>query len=102
MARDPTQDSIVNGAAGAPAFRVAANDVEIRGFTIQNTTNDAGISIPSTFSGTRIHKNLIQENTSGVKRSEIDDNSSVKSKGSGGTGSAPTLRRPRTGSRRTG
>lgn len=63
---DPTQDSIVNGAAGAPAFRVAANDVEIRGFTIQNTTSDAGISIPSTFSGTRIRKNLIQENTFGV------------------------------------
>jgi parallel beta-helix repeat protein len=63
---DPTQDSIVNGAAGAPAFRVAANDVEIRGFTIQNTTNDAGVSVPSTFSGTRVHRNLIQENTFGV------------------------------------
>jgi parallel beta-helix repeat protein len=63
---DPSRDSIVNGAAGAPAFRVAANDVEIRRFTIQNTTNDAGVSVPSTFSGTRIHHNLIQENTFGV------------------------------------
>jgi parallel beta-helix repeat protein len=63
---DPTQDSIVNGAAGAPAFRVGANDVEIRGFTIQNTTNDAGISVPGTFSGTRIRDNVIQENTFGV------------------------------------
>lgn len=65
LGEDPSNDSIVNGAAGAPVFRVAADDVEIRGFTIQNTP-DAGISVPSTFSGTRIHRNLIQENTSGV------------------------------------
>jgi pectin methylesterase-like acyl-CoA thioesterase len=53
---DPTRDSIVNGGAGAPAFRVAANDVEIRGFSVQNATNEAGISVPVTFSGTRIHR----------------------------------------------
>jgi parallel beta-helix repeat protein len=63
---DPTRDSIVNGGAGAPAFRIGANDVEIRDFTVQNTTNDAGISVPSTHSGTRVHRNLIQENTFGV------------------------------------
>jgi parallel beta-helix repeat protein len=63
---DPARDSIVNGSAGAPAFRIAANDVEIRDFTIQNTTNDAGISVPSTYSGTQIRRNLIQENTFGV------------------------------------
>jgi parallel beta-helix repeat protein len=63
---DPTRDSIVNGGAGAPAFRIGANDVEIRDFTVQNTTNDAGISVPSSFSGTRVHRNLIQENTFGV------------------------------------
>ncbi|MGH3104158.1 MAG: right-handed parallel beta-helix repeat-containing protein [Gaiellaceae bacterium] len=63
---NPTRDAIVNGSAGAPAFRVGASNVVIRGFTVQNTTNDAGISIPSTVSGTQVVRNLIQENTLGV------------------------------------
>jgi parallel beta-helix repeat protein len=63
---DPATDSIVNGGAGAPGFRVAADDVRIAGFTIQGASNDAGVSVPNTVSGTTIAKNLIQKNTMGV------------------------------------
>ena len=78
---NPATDAIVNGAAGAPGFRVVANDVRIRGFTVQNATNDAGISLSKAHSGYDVRENLIQENTFGVylnssgeKRSRVERN----------------------------
>lgn len=78
---NPARDAIVNGAAGAPGFRVVANGVQIRGFTVQNATNEAGISLSKAHSGSEIRENLIQENTFGVylnsngeKRSRVERN----------------------------
>jgi parallel beta-helix repeat protein len=64
--QDPLQDAIVNGGPGTPGFRIGATDVTIAGFTVQGTSNDGGIAVPAAFSGTRILKNLIQDNTMGV------------------------------------
>ena len=65
-ATDPVKNSIVHGGPSAPGFLVAANDVEIQRFTVQDATNDAGIRVPGNLSGTEIQKNVIQDNTIGV------------------------------------
>jgi hypothetical protein len=63
---DPAQDSIVHGGASAAGFVVAANGVEIRMFTVKDATNDAGIRVPNTVSGTVLSLNVIRDNTIGV------------------------------------
>jgi parallel beta-helix repeat protein len=63
---DPAQDSIVQGAASAPGFLVAADGVEIRSFTVKDAANDAGIRVPNTVSGTVLRLNVVRDNTIGV------------------------------------
>lgn len=64
----PATESVVNGSAGAPGFSVTASGVTIKGFTVQGASgsNGAGVWVPSSVSGTRILRNLLQQNTMGV------------------------------------
>jgi hypothetical protein len=66
----PTTDSIVQGPSGQTAFVIAANDVTIDGFTVQDATNanvfGAGIYMKPGFSGTHLKDNIIQDNLVGL------------------------------------
>jgi len=53
------------GSTGA-AFNVQADQVRIRGFTIQDAVGNAGISLSRSFSGYVIENNVFQDNTFGL------------------------------------
>ncbi|MDB5386215.1 MAG: Extracellular serine protease precursor [Planctomycetaceae bacterium] len=63
-------ESIVSGVAGQTSFTVAANDVVIDGFTIQNSTDPnlfgAAVYMQPGTSGTQVRDNIIQNNLVGV------------------------------------
>jgi parallel beta-helix repeat protein len=63
-------ESIVQGPGGQTAFVIAANDVAIDGFTVQNATNGnvfgAGIYIQPGVSGTHIINDIVQDNIVGL------------------------------------
>jgi len=64
---DPTKDAIVDaGNTAVIGFTVAANDVTLYGFTVQNTSGNPGIYTLPTFSGYRILFNVVQQNTFGL------------------------------------
>lgn len=70
---DPTREAIVDTpATGTAGFHLAADNILIKGFTIQDVSGlpglpSAGISTSSSFSGYQIVNNRIQHNTLGVK-----------------------------------
>ena len=65
-----TTESVVEGPGGDTAFVVAANDVTINGFTVQDTTNvnqfGAGIYIQPGVAGTQVLDNIVQDNIVGL------------------------------------
>lgn len=64
---DPTKDAIVDaGNTSVIGFTVAANDVTLYGFTVQNTQGNPGVYTLPTFSGHQILFNLVQQNTFGL------------------------------------
>lgn len=66
----PTTESVVSGNSGSTSFYVTANNVIIRGFTVQNQTNvnqfGAGIVLGGGTSGAGIVANIIQDNVVGL------------------------------------
>ncbi len=64
---DTKREAVVTGTpAIAPAIFLDADDIVLSGFTIQGTDNNAGLYSTPTFSGYRIEKNLITDNTFGL------------------------------------
>lgn len=64
---DPTKDAIVDaGGTGAIGFTLAADGIELIGFTVQNTHNNPGIYTLPTFSGYELRFNVVQRNTFGL------------------------------------
>lgn len=80
---DPTREAVVNRTTGA-GFDVTADDVRIRGFTIQSAAGapeGVGIYLHREFSGSQVERNLIRGNTfgvylnsSGARRTEVSKN----------------------------
>jgi nitrous oxidase accessory protein NosD len=64
---DPTKDAIVDaGGTNVSGFTLAADGIELLGFTVQHTQNNAGIFTSSFFSGYELRFNVVQENTFGL------------------------------------
>jgi nitrous oxidase accessory protein NosD len=66
VGQNPMVNAIVNGGAGTPALRVAADDVTISGLTVQGSSDAPGIAVSPTVSGTTIDRTLVQKNSSGI------------------------------------
>jgi hypothetical protein len=60
---DPTRDAIVQGGP-SPLFSLAADDVSLLNFVVQNNAGGNGIETNSAFSGYDIRNNVVQNNTS--------------------------------------
>ncbi len=64
---DPTKDAIIDaGGSAVMGVQLAANDVVLYGFHVQNTSNNPGIHSSSLFSGYNILFNVVQHNTIGL------------------------------------
>jgi len=57
---------IVDPGTMGSGFNVQANDVRIKGFTIQDAVGNAGINLSRSFSGYVIEQNVLRDNTFGV------------------------------------
>ncbi|HEX8523355.1 MAG TPA: NPCBM/NEW2 domain-containing protein [Tepidisphaeraceae bacterium] len=82
--RAVTSESVMNGALNATdstrsaSFYIAADDVTIDGFTVQNETNQsvysgAGIVIAPKVSGTHVFNNIVQNNVAGLFLANYND-----------------------------
>ncbi len=82
--RATAQESVLNGVLNpvdntrGASFYIAADDVTIDGFTVQNETSQsvisgAGIVIAPKVSGTHLFNNIVQQNVAGVFLSNYDD-----------------------------
>ena len=79
---DPTQHAIVDpaGSGFSVAFKLKANDIDLSGFVVQGAS--VGIDSSDSFSGYRVHHNLIRQNTlfgmdfgsEGTLQSRVDHN----------------------------
>jgi len=58
--------AIVDPGTMGSGFNVQANDVTIRGFTVQDAVGSAGITLNRSFSGADIENNLLRNNTFGI------------------------------------
>jgi parallel beta-helix repeat protein len=64
---DPTKDATIDaGNTAAIAVTLAANDIVLYGFHVQNTNGNPGIYTLPTFSGYRLESNVVQLNTFGI------------------------------------
>jgi parallel beta-helix repeat protein len=64
---DPTKDAIVDaGNTPASGFTLAGDGIELVGFTVQNTRDNAGIFTSSLSSGYELRFNVVQNNTFGL------------------------------------
>jgi parallel beta-helix repeat protein len=64
---DPTKDAIIDSqGSNVIAVTLAADAIEFRGFTVQNTNNNPGIYTLPTFSGYQLRFNVVQHNTFGL------------------------------------
>jgi len=59
-------DVVVDPGSLGSGFNVQANDVKIRGFTVQDAMGSAGITLSRNFSGYDIENNTLRNNTIGI------------------------------------